>query len=215
LLCESQLTSSTSSDKEVFPESDFLGWYSTASTEPGPIECGLHDQLVGHNELPLYAQFHGRDAEQKKDNRHQDVPYLTVYEPSTDSTTGLLRYTPVRVRMMAGEAERIAVEDVAKETPRGGEAGATAIAHLTATRTALDALLSRVKAIEHWGKQVESKKIPSDAALRRRVAKIAQLVPCATGNEFYEAFFKVILRLFLNMAVHCSYMLCTSLYGLT
>ncbi|KNE71624.1 hypothetical protein AMAG_16182 [Allomyces macrogynus ATCC 38327] len=169
--------------KEVFPEYDFLGWYSTSVQSPTAREVHLHKQFMGFNELPVHARLDPSLLGTKA------LPFY-LYESATDSTTGELSLVEVPVKVETSEPERIAVEGVTKEVAAGAGAEGALIQHLSSQSSALAMLHTRIQAILAYVKQVQAGALPPDHDLLRQVASIVHRLPTISSPEFSEALAK-------------------------
>lgn len=99
-------------DKQVFPTLDVIGWYSIGK-EPSSDDVSLHAQFVSSIETPIFLLF---DPSPASDS--QALP-LKIYESATvTDTTGETseegKFVELEYGIETGEAERIAVDGVAK-----------------------------------------------------------------------------------------------------
>ncbi|KAI9218502.1 maintenance of mitochondrial structure and function-domain-containing protein [Blastocladiella britannica] len=182
--------------KAVFPEYDFLGWYSTTPHAPTAAELALHRQFMPFNELPLYARLDpltlatgaraaAAGGAEGAAAAQAPLPFL-LYETTLEANTGEHRLAMVPVRVETGEAERIAVDSVARgEGMNEGPDGAL-VAHLTSQRNSLDMLNMRVKTLLAYMEAVESGKISGDPALLRQISAVASQLPTISGSQFNQ-----------------------------
>jgi COP9 signalosome complex subunit 6 len=96
-----------STDKQTFPNLDFVGWYTTAALSPSTLS--VHNLFTLLNPLPilLILDPSGLSAS------HADALPIKVYE-SIPSAGGVVDVGEVEFRLETGEAERIGVEHVSK-----------------------------------------------------------------------------------------------------
>ncbi|KAI9189189.1 hypothetical protein H9P43_000617 [Blastocladiella emersonii ATCC 22665] len=181
--------------KTVFPEYDFLGWYSTHSQSPSARELAIHAQFMQFNELPIYARL---DPTMMGGSKH--LPFY-VYEASIDPNSGSAVLAESPVKVVTSEPERIAVDGVAKDTSAAAGAEGAVIAHLSSQRNALDMLRLRIKALHAYVDAVRRGDAPADHALLRQIASVTHQLPSVASNEFASQFAKdyndVLLALYL------------------
>lgn len=98
--------------KQVFPTLDVIGWYSVGK-EPSSDDISLHAQFASSVETPIFLLFDPDPA-----SGTQALP-LKIYESATvTDTTGEIsgegKFVELEYGIETGEAERIAVDGVAK-----------------------------------------------------------------------------------------------------
>ncbi|KAJ3343046.1 COP9 signalosome complex subunit 6 [Gonapodya sp. JEL0774] len=137
--------------RQVFKDYDFLGWYSTG-TKPTRSDISVHSQFLTFNESPLFAQLNPHLAATSR-----DLP-LSLYESIVDVVNGapqtLFVKSPYRVE--TGEAERIAVDHVAKAVAAEATEGSGLIAHLVSQRNAIKMLHTRVRLLYQYVQDVQT-----------------------------------------------------------
>jgi COP9 signalosome complex subunit 6 len=96
----------TGIDKQIFPNLDFVGWFTTAALSPSTMEA--HRLFTSLNPLPilLILDPSGLSAP------NSDTLPIKVYE--SIPTAGAVDVGEVEFRLETGEAERIGVEHVSK-----------------------------------------------------------------------------------------------------
>ena len=67
-----------SSDKQVFPSLDFIGWY-TVALGPTPAHVAIHEQLVSYTTTPILVILHPAQSESHKESGM--LPFR-AYEPT-------------------------------------------------------------------------------------------------------------------------------------
>ncbi|EIE81004.1 hypothetical protein RO3G_05709 [Rhizopus delemar RA 99-880] len=104
-------TDNFSSMKQVFPTLDFMGWYSIG-IQPTELDLKLHEQFLGVNESSLFLQMNPAALV----NGTKQFP-IEIYEPIMDMVDGnytRLVFIKTSYKLETGEAERIAIDHVAK-----------------------------------------------------------------------------------------------------
>ncbi|KAI8818521.1 maintenance of mitochondrial structure and function-domain-containing protein [Fimicolochytrium jonesii] len=169
--------------KQVFPRYDLLGWYSTGRT-PTSTELHLHQQMIDHNESPLFMQLNPLIPPHAK-----DFP-ISIYESVIDLVGGQaqLLFLPSQYKIETGEAERIAVDHVAHATNDGAEAGSGLIAQLTGQRNAIKMLHSRISLLHKYVADVEQGRLPRDHNIMRQIGSLCNRLPTIDSPDFREEF---------------------------
>ena len=87
------------------------------------------------------------------------------------------------------EAERIAVDQVAKILPAGQPSSTNQLAaHLTGLHSAIKMLSIRIDVLLKFVRDMKKGDIPRDNYLMRQIARIAKCLPTAEGDGFDERF---------------------------
>jgi len=171
--------------KKVFKTYDFLGWYSTGSAvHPADIE--IHKQISEVNESPLYLLL-DTVACGRPDTK--DLP-ISILESELrmieDKPTMLFVKVPYKIE--TGEAERIAVDHVAKITPSGSVSGSQLTAHLMGVHNSISMLAVRIKILLQFLNAVKAGKVPRDHGLLRRVGSLCNQLPATDTGAFKRDF---------------------------
>jgi len=105
--------------KKVFPLYDFLGWYSSGdSVHPADMDVHRSPEITEANESPLYLVLDPITASKKSTKELPIVIYESELHMVDENPTNLFVKVPYKIE--TGEAERLAVDHVAKITPSGG-----------------------------------------------------------------------------------------------
>ncbi|KAI9487392.1 MAG: hypothetical protein EXX96DRAFT_475803 [Benjaminiella poitrasii] len=91
--------------KQVFPQLDFMGWYSIGSV-PTEADLQLHEQFLKVNESSLFLQMNPILS-------NREFP-IDIYESIIDIHQGRSVFVKSTYKTETEEAERIAVDHVAK-----------------------------------------------------------------------------------------------------
>jgi len=171
--------------KKVFPTYDFLGWYSTSeSVVPEDMDIHRSTAITEFNESPLYLVLDTVACGRKTT---KELP-ITIYESELhmieDKPTNLFVKVPYKIE--TGEAERIAVDHVAKINPgTGGHTDKSMLApHLTGVHNAIHMLAMRIKILLQYLQSVKSGKAPADPGLLRRIASLCNQLPAIDNKSF-------------------------------
>ncbi|KAJ3041089.1 COP9 signalosome complex subunit 6 [Rhizophlyctis rosea] len=167
--------------KQVFPDYDLLGWYSTG-LKPTPSDIHVHQQFLQYNESSLFLKMNPTAAAHSK-----DLP-ITIYESVVDMAAGAtqLMFVKLQYKVETGEAERLAVEHVAHATDVDAGEGSGSIAHLTSQQNAIKMLHSRVKLLHTYVAAVEAGQIPRDHNIMRQISSMCNRLPTIDSPEFRE-----------------------------
>jgi len=104
-----------------------------------------------------------------------------------DNPTNLFVKVPYKVE--TGEAERIAVDHVAKITPTGGSGqGSMLSAHLLGVHNAISMLSMRIKILQTFLDATKNGKVPRDHSILRRIASLCHQLPTIDTEQFKNDF---------------------------
>ncbi|CAG8643187.1 4476_t:CDS:10, partial [Ambispora leptoticha] len=169
--------------RQVFPQLDFLGWY-TLGPYPTPDHIEIHKQLLEYNESPLFLQMNPQEIVTSK-----NLP-ITVYESIIDIIDGQanMLFIKAQYKIETGEAERIAVDHVARTSSSDGIEGSSLIAHLTTQGNAIKMLHTRVKMLHRYLVDYKKGELEADHDILRQIASLCNRMPTFEGSEFREEF---------------------------
>ncbi|KAL1917839.1 uncharacterized protein VTP21DRAFT_3673 [Calcarisporiella thermophila] len=170
---------------QVFPDYDFLGWYSVGQT-PTEMEMHIHKQMMDFNESPLFLQL---NPTQLVVSSSRNLP-LALYESTIDIVNGVPQHLFIAAsyRIETGEAERISVDHVNQTVNESAGAGSSLIAHLVNQRNAIGMLQSRVKLLHEYLTSVEKGEIQRDHDILRKISSLCNQLPTMDVDEFHEEF---------------------------
>jgi len=169
--------------KKVFKTYDFLGWYSTGDkVHQNDIE--VHKQLLEFNESPLYLLLDAVAC-----NTSKELP-IFIYESELHvvQDTPTLMFVKAPFKIETGEAERIAVDHIARIVPSGGSAGSLLTAHLMGIHNAISMLHTRIKVLINFLEATKNGKVPKDNAMLRKIAGLCHQLPAIDSPTFSRDF---------------------------
>ncbi|KAL7421218.1 hypothetical protein Q5752_004103 [Cryptotrichosporon argae] len=163
---------------QVFPTLSVVGWYSVGA-EPSAEDAAVHEQFTATLETataPLFLLFHPsipRGA--------QNLP-ISIYEaaPEHADGAGATKFVALKYGIETGEAERIAVDGVARGD--GGDNGL--VGTLTAQRNAIKMLYDRVSVLAQYVGAVLEKKAQPDHAVLRQISALVATLPVMDAEGF-------------------------------
>ncbi|KAI8354051.1 maintenance of mitochondrial structure and function-domain-containing protein [Blakeslea trispora] len=174
--------------KQVFPQLDFMGWYSLGST-PTETDLKLHEQFLQINESALFLQLDPSSL--VNDVGIRDFP-VNIYESIVDIVNEHTRLAFIKAayRVETGEAECIAVDHVAKPSTSSADTGLgnTLIAHLTTQRNAIAMLHTRIQFLLRYLQDAQSGQIPMDHDIIRQISSLCRRSPILEKKAFESQF---------------------------
>jgi len=168
--------------KTVFEDYELLGWYST-SPNIQSYDMEVHQQLMKFNESPLYLIL-----DPIINPLSRELP-LTLVEAGIkiENDTPILRFAKVPYKIETTDAERIAVDHVAKSNNSSDE-GSKLTSHLFNMHNAIKMLNMRIKLLVTFLHAQKSGEIPYDYSLLRRINSLTNLLPAIDGDNFTQEF---------------------------
>jgi len=169
--------------KEVFPEQDFLGWY-TIGEDPTTEDVEIHRQFCEVNESPIFLKLNPQMM------KSADRLPLGIFESVLDLVQGkaCLQFVPVQYNLVTEEAERIGIDHVARFSIAGASDASFVTEHLAAQTGALKMLSSRLRLILDYLKAVAEGKLPQNDEILRQCAVLKHCLPVVSGPKFDQAF---------------------------
>jgi len=174
------LTTKIEQFKKVFEDYELLGWYSTSANIQS-YDMDVHQQIMKFNESPLYLILDPASI------LSRELP-ISLLEAGIkiENDTPVLRFAKVTYKIETTDAERIAVDHVAKTN--NSDEGSKLTSHLFNMHNAIKMLNIRVKLIIAFLETQKSGQIPIDYSLLRRINSLTNLLPTIDGDNFTQEF---------------------------
>lgn len=186
--------------KQVFPDMDFLGWYTTGDA-PTPSDIEFHTQVCVFNESPIFLKLN-------PNSRQSKLP-VSMYESVIDLVKGQtkLLFSPVVFSLATEEAERIGLDHMARHSnwTASGSSSDTSVAgdHLKVQYNAVKMLRDRVRIIRDYVVDVKEGKVAWNHEILREAHNLSNRLPLIQSNSFRHEFFNqandVALMTYLGM----------------
>eukprot|EP00039_Didymoeca_costata_P023651 m.7811 g.7811 ORF g.7811 m.7811 type:complete len:305 (+) comp3780_c0_seq1:133-1047(+) len=168
--------------KEVFPNLDFLGWYTNGVTATAEA-LAIHAQMTPFNETPLFMLLNTSPSPAAR-----ELPlhfYESVIEIGIDDKQKML-FVETGYTLATEEAERIGIDHVAKVKGHTTSTASEVTHHLTAQHSAVDMLFQRIKIIVKYLNAVKSGELPADHEVLREIRGICSRLPNQDSNPTVE-----------------------------
>jgi len=185
--------------KQVFPDLDFLGWY-TIGEAPTESDIKVHKQICEINESPVFLKLN-------PGSRHSKLP-VNMYESVIDLVNGeaTLLFVQVPYALETEQAERIGLDHMARlsSTQTSGESSSSvASEHLRCQLNAVKMLRDRVRLIRDYVKDTQNKTIPWNHDILREAYNLSHRLPVVSSSMFKDEFYNqcndVALMTYLGM----------------
>ncbi|QDZ19356.1 Mov34 domain-containing protein [Chloropicon primus] len=162
--------------KTVFPNLEVMGWYSTGD-KIQESDMQTHKTISEINESPVFLLL-----DPKMSDERRDLPIM-IYETELH----VIERFPSQIFVQAKytvdslEAERIAVDQVARIVPSGKSSSTEQLSsHMTGMQNAVKMLRSRIAVILDTVKQMRDGKIACDQELLREISSLVRRLPVGT-----------------------------------
>lgn len=172
--------------KEVFPELETLGWYRLGDVSATEEDVRLQRQFSDLSEAaPVFLAM-------APGSRPSDQLPIALFESVVEAKEGgsvQLSFLALNYTLAQEEAERIAVDHIARVSSSAGASGASASAAgpaktLSNELGAVRMLGERLKILLEWVEAVSSGSLPMDQEILREVAALTHRLPVASSKEF-------------------------------
>jgi COP9 signalosome complex subunit 6 len=171
--------------KKVFPTLEFLGWYSTSQSVL-LTDIEVHKQFFDINENPLYLLL---DPLMVNRPDVKEIP-IFIFESElrmiNDKPTNLFVKVPYKIE--TNDAERLAIDHVARITPTGSTSGSNLTSHLVGIHNAIFMLNTRIKILLKFLNTIKQNNISIDHGLLRRISSLCNQLPTIDTPQFKEDF---------------------------
>lgn len=154
--------------KQVSPDLDLIGWYSTDFNQI------LHDQICKLIQNPLFLKL-------EPDKRDGMIP-LTIYE-SVDDNKNLEQASWT---IVTEDVEIIGLDNA--KMPHVSVAPSAAIDNLMLQRSAVKMLKDRIKVISKYVKDVQAQKLTYNKDTINDIAKLCKRFPLMNVDQYTQAY---------------------------
>lgn len=186
--------------KQVFPDLDFLGWY-TIGDSPTLEDIEIHRQICEINESPIFMKLN-------PSSKHSRLP-ISIFESVIDLVNGqaTLLFSPVTFSLATEEAERIGLDHMARlssnSSKSNGSGSSVAAEHLRVQYNAVKMLRDRVKLIRDFVVDSKDGKVAWNHEILREAFNLSNRLPLINSSNFKSEFFNqcndVALMTYLGM----------------
>jgi COP9 signalosome complex subunit 6 len=170
--------------KEVYPNYELLGWYSTSAKIDPATDPAFHASVLKYNERPLFLLM---DPNPSEDAR--ELP-IYIYEEDVhvvgDKTTRDFVKTPFKID--SDEAERVTAVHCAKVVTDDNKDLSTVTPHYLTISKAISMLRDRIKVLNQFLKDVASGKVKADQKILREIKGLCGRLPTMDTPDFKQEF---------------------------
>ncbi|XP_053210717.1 COP9 signalosome complex subunit 6-like [Panonychus citri] len=171
--------------KQVFPDLDFLGWYTTGDS-PDESDIRVHQQILEINESPVLLKLNPY-------SRHTKLP-VKMFETIIDIVNGepKMLFVDLNYTIKTEEAERIGLDHVAKlsATPQGADSHSSVVSeHLGCQLNAVKMLRDRISLVLAYVKDTQKGNIPWNDEILREAHNLCHRLPVINNGQYSEQFY--------------------------
>jgi COP9 signalosome complex subunit 6 len=177
--------------KQVFPDLDLIGWYSTTpksdGSEDASLEISLHRQISEFIANPIYVKLEP-DCRESDPKISGSLP-LKIYEPVIEicGSDEHLNLIEAGWTVVTDDVEVIGLEHNAKVT-HIDRAPSAAVDYLKLQYSAVKMLKDRIKVISKFVKDVQSGALPYHEEPMGDIIKLTQRFPLMKSDEYTRAY---------------------------
>uniref|UniRef100_A0A9J2PAY9 COP9 signalosome complex subunit 6 n=1 Tax=Ascaris lumbricoides TaxID=6252 RepID=A0A9J2PAY9_ASCLU len=196
--------------REVFPELDFLGWYTTGGDVPTEGDLIVHKQFCRLHDSPIMIKLDPAAANTDK------LP-LTVFESLVDaSDESSMQWHQIPWCLASEEAERIGIEHVAQMSTYASSSKSQLSKQISAQLGAVAMLHSRLKLIHDYLSvvAVQSGELQKNEAIAREISQVCQRLPVIDSKRFIDEYSELCSEVKLTAYVGAVTKICGSLNDL-
>jgi len=171
--------------KQVFPDLDFLGWYTTGD-KPNANDIHVHRQILAINESPVFLKLNPFEISNK-------LP-IKMYESIIDlvNNEATVLFVEINYTLVTEEAERIGLDHMARlSTTQQSGADSVVSEHLRAQFNAVKMLRDRIKIIADYVKAMKNNEVAHNQTILREVNNLCHYLPVVENEnaKFNESFY--------------------------
>ncbi|KHN84736.1 COP9 signalosome complex subunit 6 [Toxocara canis] len=205
LIDEEFFRSRESQYREVFPELDFLGWYTTGGEVPTEDDLIVHKQFCHLHESPIMIKLDPTVTNTEK------LP-LTVFESLVDACNeSSMQWHQIPWCLASEQAERIGIEHVAQMSTFATGSKSQLSKQISAQLGAIAMLDSRLKLLYDYLSAVQSGELPKNEAIAREISQACQRLPIMDSKRFAEEYSELCSEVKLTAYVGAVTKICGSL----
>lgn len=169
--------------KQIYPEHECLGWYSTSQTLD-PQDLVFHKRFTEYNESPLY--FRMNPIIKKTD---KSLP-ITLYrmEMQLVNDQPQQKFAELQFKVVSDPSERLAGDHILrnKDLPTKGSQIEPRFDELVMS---VKSLRTRIKLLIDYLDKLENKKIEGNINILQSIQAVTNGLPTMTSEKFREDFF--------------------------
>jgi len=170
--------------KEVYPNYELLGWYSTSAKIDNNTDPAFHQLIMKYNEKPLFLLL---DPAAHEDAR--ELP-IHVFEEEIhvvgDKTTR--DFVKTQFKIDSDEAERVTAVHCAKVVTDENKDQSSVTPHYANLSKAIQMLRDRIKVLHHFLSDVKSGKVKADQKVLREIKGLCNRLPTMDTPDFKQEF---------------------------
>lgn len=169
--------------KQIYPEHELLGWYSTSSRIES-IDMPFHKRFTEYNESPLYLRM---DPHVRTDAKALPV---TVYrsELKQEKDQNRTVFVSLGYKVVSDPAERLTTDHIVQDKDVPTKGSAIVPAYDTLVR-ALKALRSRIAVLVNYLDSIEKGKDKPNLEILRSIESVCNRLPIMTNDKFNQDFY--------------------------
>jgi len=179
---EDSFAEDTNLYKQIYPEHECLGWYSTA-TDIKDTDLPFHRRFTEYNESPLYLRM---DPLPKKTDKSLPVTVyrmeLKVVKDKTDQV-----FVELPFKVYSEPAERLTTDHVMRNKDVATK-GSQIVPQFDEMKNAMVSLQQRIELLIEYLTAVETKKVAPNREVLELIQGVTNRLPTMSSEKFREDF---------------------------
>ena len=171
--------------KQIYPEHECLGWYSTCLAIQNEDET-FHQRFKEYNESPLYLTMNPKISKQSK-NLPINIYRMETKKKSKNDNNLVNVFVSLDYKIVSEPAERIATDEVL-QTKDLATKGSLIEPEFEILSNAIDSLQQRIKLLIDYLNKIESNQIKPNDQILRNIQSVCNRLPTNTHEKFKNDF---------------------------
>jgi len=169
--------------KQIYPEHELLGWYSTSS-QIESFDMPFHRRFSEYTEAPLYLRM---DPKVRSDAKALPV---TVYraELRTEKNQNRTVFAELGFKVLSDPSERLTIDHIIQDKDEVTK-GSAVVPAVDTLKNAMSALRARIAVLVEYLDFVEKEKEEANLEILRSIESVCSRLPIMTNDKFNQDFY--------------------------
>uniref|UniRef100_A0A0N5ATK6 COP9 signalosome complex subunit 6 n=1 Tax=Syphacia muris TaxID=451379 RepID=A0A0N5ATK6_9BILA len=183
--------------KEVFPDLDLMGWYTTGVDAPTDSDLYIHKQIIKIRETPVMVKL---DPQSSNSDKVLFTLFHSAYilffklpiavfeslvNPSDETS---MQWQRIPWALASEQAERIGIDHIAKISTTTKNSKSQTSSQVAGQYSAVNMLQTRLQLILDYVVAIQKGELPRNEAIIREIALLVRRLPVLDFNRFDEDF---------------------------
>lgn len=168
--------------KEVFPDLDLMGWYTTGVDAPTDSDLYIHKQIIKIRETPVMVKL---DPQSSNSDKLPIAVFESLVNPSDETS---MQWQRIPWALASEQAERIGIDHIAKISTTTKNSKSQTSSQVAGQYSAVNMLQTRLQLILDYVVAIQKGELPRNEAIIREIALLVRRLPVLDFNRFDEDF---------------------------